>query len=211
MKSHNNSIRRPALRCIGILSSKEDSIGVALIQLGVFDGIESVLGSQSEKLIRDACWTVSNLIACGTTVLDICIDKGIIAHIQLLLKIPNKVITGEAMWVLYNGLMLGNMKQLEVLMNRRVIEDLSVLLKIEEPVIQGNILKIILNVLGRESIRKEMYEEMLNQLQVSGVVEVIESLQMHKNEEISRMAVQVIKEHYRNSSNSLLFDPPLFT
>jgi len=211
MKNYNNSIRRPALRCVGILSSGDDSLGVALIQLGVFEGLENILGSQSEKLIREACWAISNLLACGPTAIDICINKGILSHTRLLLKTSNKVIVKEAMWVLYNGLMLSNMRQLETLVNIGVIEDLSTLLKIEESTIQGNTLKMLLSILNRENIRKEMYEEILNQLQEHGGVEAIESLQMHKNEEINKMAVQFIKDHYRKESNSLLFDPPLFT
>lgn len=214
-KASNAAIRRPALRCIGILSAGDNSVGLRLTQLGVFEALEGVLGSQSEKLIREACWTVANLLACGPGVVGVCVEKGILAHARLLVKTSNRVIAEEAMWVIYTALISGSEEQMEGLVQLGVIEDLGMLLKTDDVSIQGNALKILEEVMERaKSIAGQtLYKEMVNRLDESSGAESLEVLRFHKNEEISKMANRFIKEHYRMEEVecSLLFDPHILT
>eukprot|EP00826_Nyctotherus_ovalis_P006713 TRINITY_DN11615_c0_g2_i8.p1 TRINITY_DN11615_c0_g2~~TRINITY_DN11615_c0_g2_i8.p1 ORF type:complete len:295 (+),score=46.24 TRINITY_DN11615_c0_g2_i8:394-1278(+) len=214
-KSPNNAIRRPALRCIGILSGGENSLGLNLTQLGVLEALENVLGSQSEKLIREACWTVANLLACGPGVVGLCMSKGILAHARLLVKTSNRVIAEEAMWVIYTALTSGSEEQMEKLVQLGVIEDLGMLLNTDDVSIQGNALKILDEVINRgKSVKnKALHREMINKLDESNGAENLEILQFHKNEEISKMASRFINEHYKmeDVECSLLFDPHVLT
>lgn len=171
-----------------------------LVRNGAVAVLESVLGSKDEEYVREACWVLANLAACGREFIDILLKEGIFRHVGLLLKGGQTEILREATRMVENAFLLGTEPQLRKTLEACTMEDMVELMGAQDVETQYTVLYSFAMLLGktRDDLHDDMklYHEIVGRFETCGGVSRLEGLQTHRNGKVYELAVQIMKEHY---------------
>lgn len=210
IKTGKKEILEYALRCVESLSAADDCFGLALVQQGVLNALEGVIGSRSGANICASCLIISNLAAAGEHIIEVMLKQGVYSQIQLLLREDNLNVAKEAVWVVNNTLLLGDTEQVLAVLEKGIFELCLDLLGKKDTSIQSQVLKMIYEFSVRaRTFKGETVPKLIEKtLQERGGFTRIELLSTHMNSVVSGLAERVLKI-YEESEDIVAKDDPM--
>lgn len=95
-------ITRPAVRILGSVAAGDDLQTQAVLLSGALEAFPELLKSPKDALIKDVCWTISNLTAGNDQQIQSVIDADLIPALVGLCYAKNLSIRKEALWAVGN-------------------------------------------------------------------------------------------------------------
>lgn len=103
--SKNEELSEAALTYVGgILATDNSHIINILMQNGIFDKLINLLYSSKHKIVKQACWALSNMNACGEHTSQQFIGSSAFQRCLDLCTNPNIDVASEALWAICNSI-----------------------------------------------------------------------------------------------------------
>lgn len=167
LRHDSTRVTKPALRCVGNIVCAEDNdhdFTQVLVDLGVVSQLNRLMVSSARDILKEACWTMSNVAAGSSVQIQAVLDSGCIPRATHLCTDPSTdpSVRNEACWIILNSISCGTEQQIDSLVRKGAVRVLCQLLP--EPT---------MSVMALEGLEK--------------ILNVIETLSKRKTEEHPRM------------------------
>uniref|UniRef100_A0A8C7I2A9 Importin subunit alpha n=1 Tax=Oncorhynchus kisutch TaxID=8019 RepID=A0A8C7I2A9_ONCKI len=191
-------VQTAALRAVGNIVTGTDEQTQVVLNCDVLSHFPNLLTHPKEKINKEAVWFLSNITAGNQQQVQAVIDAGLVPLIIHQLAKGDFGTQKEAAWAISNLTISGRKDQesnTHTHCNLHIMKDSQVV----QVVLDG--LKNVLIMAGDEaSTIAEIIEE-------SGGLEKIENLQQHENEDIYKLAFEIIDQYF--SGDDIDEDPSL--
>lgn len=219
-------VTKPALRTIGNVVCAEcndepTSAGCAcvspppdfteiILACGAVPRLKELITHSNREIQKEACWTLSNIAAGTIDQIQTVIDSGAIPPLVSLARdsSTDQEVRSEACWVVLNATSCGSDEQIEVLVAEGCVSVLGVLLREASMVMMAleGLERVLQVEEAREiSMRNAIGENNTTPLQSSSnsstalvSASLIEALEQHKNQQVSKRAGRIWKQHFVN-------------
>jgi importin subunit alpha-1 len=188
----SNSVKTPALRCIGNIVTGDDVQTEQVLALGGLAALVPLLQHANRGILKETCWTISNITAGNRTQIQAVIEAGIVPQlIHHLLTAPFDV-KKEAAWAIANATSGGSNEQIRFLVQQNCIEPMSTLLDTVDARVVIVALEALENILqkGAEDSKNEYVSMFTDE-----IIEKIEQLQTHANHDIYEKALSILENY----------------
>ena len=156
--------------------------------------IRPLVGSRKSTLVKDACWTLSNITAGTAFQIQAVMDAKLIPLLITLMKSPEFEIKKEAAWAIANAINGALLEQIHEIAEMGCIQPFCDLLG------HSDLKMITLALDGLESILKagegwggNKYSLLIEE---AGGIDHLENLSIHKDEEICSKASDIIDRFF---------------
>lgn len=139
---------------------------------------------------------MSNITAGNQRQVQAVIDANLIPLIIMRLHTGDFQTQKEAAWAISNLTISGSAEQIRYCVQQGVVPPLCNLLSVKDPQIMTVVLDGIGNILKMVSPNKEELEGVAQQIEECEGLDKIEALQNHENEEIYKMAYDIIDQYF---------------
>lgn len=206
-KSADKKIQFFALKNIGNISAGDDKYGFSLVEEGIIGVLEKVIEEKKSFLFQIACWTLSNLAACGEKVVEVFLQEKIHKQMLLFFRDTNLSNVREAVWVLSNTLEKGNEEHFRLLIKDGVFDACTSLLKHRDVRLLNLLLDNLNKTLTKARDRYKdniLYTSLIEKFQFNGGLTQIELLQTYPNSAIYESCLKLMKEHFETEESASL-------
>ncbi|MGH0126522.1 UNVERIFIED_CONTAM: hypothetical protein FKN15_028893, partial [Acipenser sinensis] len=163
-----------------------------VIDSGVVPFLVPLLSHQEVK-VQEAVWFLSNITAGNQQQVQAVIDAGLIPMIIHQLAKGDFGTQKEAAWAISNLTISGRKDQVEYLVQQNVIPPFCNLLSVKDSQVVQVVLDGLKNVLIMASDEASTIAEIIEEC---GGLEKIETLQQHENEDIYKLAFEIIDQYF---------------
>ncbi|MGH0138066.1 UNVERIFIED_CONTAM: hypothetical protein FKN15_026043 [Acipenser sinensis] len=174
-----------------------------VIDSGVVPFLVPLLSHQEVK-VQEAVWFLSNITAGNQQQVQAVIDAGLIPMIIDQLAKGDFGTQKEAAWAISNLTISGRKDQVEYLVQQNVIPPFCNLLSVKDSQVVQVVLDGLKNILIMASDEASTIAEIIEEC---GGLEKIETLQQHENEDIYKLAFEIIDQYF--SGDDIDEDPSL--
>uniref|UniRef100_A0A1I7YV80 IBB domain-containing protein n=1 Tax=Steinernema glaseri TaxID=37863 RepID=A0A1I7YV80_9BILA len=164
-----------------------------VLDCGALQQMPTLLTHLKEKINKEAVWFLSNITAGNQEQVQAVIDAGLIPMIIHLLDKGEFQTQKEAAWAVSNVTISGRPEQVEYMVQQGVIEPFCNLLGIRDAQIVQVVLDGINNIL---KMAGNQVENVCAKIEECGGLDKIEHLQNHDNEEIYKLAYEIIDNFF---------------
>lgn len=193
-------VQTAALRAVGNIVTGTDEQTQVVLDCDVLSRFPALLAHKKEKINKEAVWFLSNITAGNQKQVQLVIDAGLIPDIVRLLDRGDFQTQKEAAWAVSNLTISGKKEQVVVLIENKVIPPLCNLLTVKDPQIVQVCLDGIGNILRMAG---ENYHVIADMIESAGGVDKIESLQQSENDEIYKLAFEIIEQYFSDDVGGL--------
>eukprot|EP00010_Vexillifera_abyssalis_P004360 CAMPEP_0201552508 /NCGR_PEP_ID=MMETSP0173_2-20130828/16758_1 /ASSEMBLY_ACC=CAM_ASM_000268 /TAXON_ID=218659 /ORGANISM="Vexillifera sp., Strain DIVA3 564/2" /LENGTH=516 /DNA_ID=CAMNT_0047963007 /DNA_START=69 /DNA_END=1616 /DNA_ORIENTATION=- len=193
------SVQTPALRSVGNIVTGDDSQTQSVINANALPHLAQLLKSPTQGIVKEACWTISNITAGNRAQIQAVYDAKIIPVLAFLLQDSLFEIKKEAAWAISNASSGGSDAQIHYLAQAGCIPPLCQILSLQDQniIVVGldaltNILRVGENLAQQTGSSNKYADNMVS----TGAVDVIEDLQLHKNNEIYTKAMTMVELYF---------------
>jgi hypothetical protein len=151
--------------------------------------------------IKEAVWFLSNITAGTKTQVQSVIDANLIPQVIHLLAKGDLATRREAAWCINNLSLSGKREQVAFVLDQGVLQPFCQLLSTDDPQILVVVLDGISNILKMASTNYDDLSAITNQIEECNGLDKIEELQSHRNEEIYRLAFEIIDKYFSEEVN----------
>ncbi|UXI14919.1 ankyrin repeat domain-containing protein 27-like [Sarcoptes scabiei] len=191
-------IQTPALRVIGNIVTGTDEQTQFVLDLEVLKFFPMFLSHKKEKIIKEALWFLSNITAGRMDQIQTLIDHDLLPKVIKHLSEGVYQLQKEASWVISNMTLNGSQEQVEYLLNQDVIEPICRMLVAKD----NQILQILLEALLRIfQFCPDKQQSIADTIEKCGGLDIIEALQEHENEQIYKLAFEIIDKYFESNSD----------
>eukprot|EP00357_Protocruzia_adherens_P002483 CAMPEP_0115012118 /NCGR_PEP_ID=MMETSP0216-20121206/24509_1 /TAXON_ID=223996 /ORGANISM="Protocruzia adherens, Strain Boccale" /LENGTH=532 /DNA_ID=CAMNT_0002381039 /DNA_START=309 /DNA_END=1907 /DNA_ORIENTATION=+ len=194
-------IQVPALRACGNIITGLDKHTQTMLNFGVLSQLSHLIGGKKKNLKKEALWTLSNIAAgTATQVTMLLQNRDILLNLRGCCKHPDVDVSREAVWTFSNIFSGAQIEQIDRLIEMEILEDFDTALTSQD------IKTVVVTLEGLESILKKGDEFMrltgqtkniyAMKIDARGLLEKIEELQEHKNNEIYQKSLTLIEKYY---------------
>lgn len=204
--SHSEvKVQTAALRAVGNIVTGTDEQTQMVLDCGVLKQMPALLSHQKEKINKEAVWFLSNITAGNQRQVQAVIDANLIPMIIYLLEKGDFQTQKEAAWAVSNVTISGRAEQVQYMVDHNVIPPFCALLAIRDAQIVQVVLDGLNNILKMAGDRLDSVRNMIEEC---GGLDKIEHLQSHENEEVYKLAYEIIDEYFSsaNDDDDALFD-----
>jgi hypothetical protein len=152
---------------------------------------------------KEAVWFLSNITAGTKLQVQSVIDAGLIPQVIHLLAKGDLATRREAAWCINNLSLSGKREQVAYVLQQGVLVPFIQLLNTDDPQILVVVLDGINNILKMASSNESDLLALTAQIEECSGLDKIEELQNHRNEEIYKLAYDII-DHYFSEEVSLI-------
>lgn len=192
--SHKDvKVQTAALRAVGNIVTGTDEQTQVVLNCDALSHFPALLNHSKEKINKEAVWFLSNITAGNQQQVQAVIDAGLIPMIIHHLNRGEFQTQKEAAWAISNLTISGTKAQVAYLVNQRVIPPLCNLLTVRDPQVVQVVLDGINNIL---KLAGSQFYAMASQIEECGGLDKIEALQSHENEEIYKLAYEIIDQYF---------------
>ncbi|KHN73995.1 Importin subunit alpha-3 [Toxocara canis] len=191
-------VQTAALRAVGNIVTGTDEQTQLVLDCGVLQQMPALLSHQKEKINKEAVWFLSNITAGNQAQVQAVIDAGLIPMIIHLLEKGDFQTQKEAAWAVSNVTISGRAEQVEYMVQQNVIPPFCALLSIRDSQIVQVVLDGLNNILKMAGPR---LESVCTQIEECGGLDKIEHLQNHENEEIYKLAYEIIDNYFSSETD----------
>ncbi|XP_054166995.1 importin subunit alpha-3-like [Oppia nitens] len=210
-------VQTAALRAVGNIVTGTDEQTQMVLNCNALSYFHNLLTHQKEKINKEAVWFLSNITAGNQQQVQAVIDAGLIPLIVHHLAKSEFLTQREAAWAVSNLTISGSKAQISYLVDQGVIEPLCVLLTVKDAQVVQVVLDALMNVLKMAGTQ---YASIATEIEKCGGLDRIEPLQNHENEDIYKLAYEIIDQFFSddneedpivlpkgNNENTFEFDP----
>ncbi len=194
MQSPNSRLFRPALECLGNISSGKDEYGLMLIGCGSMSVLKTMMRKEGSRYIRkEACWILSNLVSCGPLAITAFVDQGLAGEVRSLLQENDLDVMREAVWVASNSLVRASGKQLRFFVEEGLFGTFAGLLLLHDAHMRHIVLQTLRKVL-KHSREQSLREILIRQMKENGTAAKVEELETCQNKVTAELAGKIRKD-----------------
>ncbi|KAG2374925.1 hypothetical protein C9374_010299 [Naegleria lovaniensis] len=193
VKSPYPSIQTPALRTIGNILTGDDTLTQAVLSANsgeVIYCLKSLLDHPKQSLRKEAMWTISNIAAGTISQIQQLIDAGVVP--KIIEKLGDEyTVQKEGYWGLSNICDCGSRSQIEYVVKCGGVNQLvKGLNKLQDPKVTYAVMEGLEAVLRKydKGDASQPITDILYIIEQEGGVEVLEKLEKHYSEDVSRLA-----------------------
>lgn len=187
--------------------------------LGVFQLLRSEKRSSIQKKLA---WAISSVTAGSPRQIQAVIEQGLVDHLVDILKNASFDVKKEAAFAISNAITSGTKEQVAFFVARGCIPPLCELLSYHEPLVTVLILETLESVFHTYHTQYRMASSIRSLVEECGGLEQLEKLQTHENDEIYRLAVEILQTYFEveeapttslslTSSSSSIAGPSVFS
>lgn len=186
-------VQTAALRAVGNIVTGTDEQTQTVLNCDALTHFPTLLNHAKEKINKEAVWFLSNITAGNQLQVQAVIDAGLIPQIIHLLSRGEFQTQKEAAWAISNLTVSGRKEQVAYLVQQGVIPPFCKLLTCKD----SQVIQVLLD--GLHNILKmagDDVEVICNMIEECDGLDKIESLQNHENEDIYKLAYEVIDQYF---------------
>ncbi|XP_031549257.1 importin subunit alpha-3-like [Actinia tenebrosa] len=193
-------LQTAALRAVGNIVTGTDEQTQVVLNHGALSHFTGLLNHPKEKIRKEAVWFLSNITAGNQSQVQEVIDAGLIPLIIQTLETGEFQTQKEAAWAISNLTVSGRQEQVAVLVYCNAIEPLCKLLDVKDPQVVQIVLDGLNNILKMAGDKADAIATMIEE---AGGLDKIEHLQHHQNEEIYKLAFEMIDRYFSNDGDAV--------
>uniref|UniRef100_A0A674G8H0 Karyopherin subunit alpha 4 n=14 Tax=Passeriformes TaxID=9126 RepID=A0A674G8H0_TAEGU len=197
-------VQTAALRAVGNIVTGTDEQTQVVLNCEALSHFPALLTHPKEKINKEAVWFLSNITAGNQQQVQAVIDANLVPMIIHLLDKGDFGTQKEAAWAISNLTISGRKDQVAYLIQQNVIPPFCNLLTVKDAQVVQVVLDGLSNIL---KMAEEEAETIANLIEECGGLEKIEQLQNHENEDIYKLAYEIIDQFF--SSDDIDEDPSL--
>nr|XP_028577625.1 importin subunit alpha-4 [Podarcis muralis] len=197
-------VQTAALRAVGNIVTGTDEQTQVVLNCDVLSHFPNLLTHPKEKINKEAVWFLSNITAGNQQQVQAVIDAGLIPMIIHQLAKGDFGTQKEAAWAISNLTISGRKDQVEYLVQQNVIPPFCNLLSVKDSQVVQVVLDGLKNILIMAGDEASTIAEIIEEC---GGLEKIEALQQHENEDIYKLAFEIIDQYF--SGDEIDEDPSL--
>lgn len=192
----------PALRSVGNIVTGSDTQTDAVIAAGGLPRMAKLLQHSKASIVKEASWTVSNVTAGNAAQVQLVLDTNIFELIAGVLEKGDFKSQKEAAWVVTNATTSGTPEQIVYLIDKfRILKPFCDLLSAKDP----RTIKVVLTgIINLFQLAEKMggCENLCMMIEENGALDKLETLQNHENEEVYKLAYQLIDTYFLDEVSS---------
>lgn len=192
--SHTETkVQTAALRAVGNIVTGTDDQTQKVLESGALAHFIGLLTHGKDKIKKEAVWFLSNITAGNEDQVQTIIDAGLIPYVIKQLEQGEVQTRKEAAWAISNLTVSGNRNQVMHVVQEGVLPSFCALLEMRDNQIVQVVLDGILNILR---VSDEYREQITAVIEECGGLDFIELLQNHDNEDIYKLAFEIVDGYY---------------
>ncbi|CAL2040324.1 CBN-IMA-3 protein [Caenorhabditis brenneri] len=192
-------VQTAALRAVGNIVTGTDEQTQLVLDSGVLRFMPGLLAHYKEKINKEAVWFVSNITAGNQQQVQDVFDAGIMPMIIHLLDRGDFPTQKEAAWAISNVTISGRPNQVEQMVKLGVLRPFCAMLSCTDSQIIQVVLDGINNIL---KMAGEGAEQVTSEIEECGGLDKIENLQNHENEDIYKLAFEIIDNFFSSDDEA---------
>lgn len=196
-------VQTAALRAVGNIVTGTDEQTQVVLNCDALAHFPALLTHPKEKINKEAVWFLSNITAGNNQQVQAVIDAGLIPMIIHHLSKGEFQTQKEAAWAISNLTISGTKAQVSYLVEQGVVAPLCNLLTVRDPQVVQVVLDGLNNIL---KIAGTQFYSVASSIEECGGLDKIEALQNHENEEIYKLAYEIIDQYFSDDVDE---DPTL--
>ncbi len=197
-------IHQPCIRIIGeYVANKNPKYTYLICELSPFKSFYRLLHSGSENIRLQIIWVISNVAATGKEQIQILLNQDMYPPIIAMALHEKNDIKKEACWVICNTLCKCEYAQVRFLVSDGMIKALCFM--IQSKVLEVDLIKAIIesfDTILRESLKRDakggMYNYIKDLMETYNVLQILDTLQDHPDEEVSMNAKSFLEDVIEN-------------
>lgn len=193
-----------ALRAVGNIVTGTDEQTQVVLNQDALKYFHSLLSHTKPKINKEAVWFLSNITAGTKLQVQAVIDANLIPQVIHLLAKGDLATRREAAWCINNLSLSGSREQVAFVLQQGVLVPFCQLLNTDDPQILVVVLDGILNILKMASTNEDDLISLTAQIEECSGLDKIEELQNHRNEEIYKLAYDIIDRFFSEEDNEEL-------
>jgi len=186
-------VQTAALRALGNIVTGTDEQTQVVLNHGALSHFPQLLTHKKEKINKEAVWFLSNITAGNQQQVQAVIDADLVPLIIYHLSSGDWQTEKEAAWAISNMTISGNKSQVAYLVQKGVIPPFCDLLTRHDVQVIHVVLEGINNVL---KMAANQVDKICTLIEECGGLDKIETLQNHENEEIYKLAYDIIDQYF---------------
>ncbi|KAI1292045.1 Importin subunit alpha-3 [Halotydeus destructor] len=186
-------VQTAALRAIGNIVTGTDEQTQNVLNFGALLHFPSLLVHPKEKINKEAVWFLSNITAGNQQQIQSVIDHGLIPLVINHLAKGEFLTQREAAWAITNMTISGTKPQIQLLIAEGVIEPMCTLLAVKDTQVVQVVLDGLMNIL---KMAGKHFVTIAAEVEKCGGLDKIEQLQNHENEDIYKLAYEIIDQYF---------------
>ncbi|CAI9737016.1 importin subunit alpha-4-like [Octopus vulgaris] len=186
-------VQTAALRAVGNIVTGTDEQTQIVLNCDALQHFPPLLMHPKEKINKEAVWFLSNVTAGNQQQVQAVIDAGLINLIIHHLSQGDFQTQKEAAWAISNLTISGRKEQVGYVVHEGVIGPFCNLLGVKDPQVVNVVLDGINNIL---KMAGDDVESLCQQIEECGGLDKIENLQNHENEDIYKLAYDIIDKYF---------------
>ncbi|XP_074593597.1 karyopherin alpha3 [Brevipalpus obovatus] len=191
-------VQTAALRVIGNIVTGTDEQTQVVLNHGALVHFPALMSHTKDKIVKEAVWVLSNIAAGNHQQIQSIIDTGLIPSLIHHLAKAEFQTQREAAWAVTNMTISGTRSQIEELIKNNVIEPMCALLTAKDTQAVQVVLDGLMNMLR---IKGRDFYNVAEQIERCGGLDHIEVLQNHDNEEIYKIAYEIIDSYFQDDDD----------
>jgi len=195
-------LQTAALRAVGNIVTGTDEQTQVVLNCGALNFFTALLNHRKDKINKEAVWFLSNITAGNQRQVQAVIDAGLIGPIIEHLANSEFSTKKEAAWAISNLTVSGNKHQVAHCVTSGVIPPFCSLLECKDNQVVQVVLDGLQNILRLAA--PDGLENVTTQIEECGGVDKIENLQNHENEDIYKLAYEIIIQYFRDETDAEL-------
>nr|XP_037291997.1 LOW QUALITY PROTEIN: importin subunit alpha-4-like [Rhipicephalus microplus] len=186
-------VQTAALRAVGNIVTGTDEQTQVVLNCDALAHFPALLTHPKEKINKEAVWFLSNITAGNNQQVQAVIDAGLIPMIIHHLSKGEFQTQKEAAWAISNLTISGTKVQVSYLVEQGVVAPLCNLLTVRDPQVVQVVLDGLNNIL---KIAGTQFYAVASSIEECGGLDKIEALQNHENEDIYKLAYEIIDQYF---------------
>ncbi|CRK93042.1 CLUMA_CG006479, isoform A [Clunio marinus] len=195
------AIVTPALRSVGNIVTGDDTQTDIVLKCNVLACLENLFNHKKSNIIKEAAWTVSNITAGNQHQIQQVIESDILSSILHVLRCGDFKAQREAVWAVTNITSGGTSAQIiQMIEKYPVIKPYTDLLLSKD----ARTVVVVLNglqALFRVAEAANGLKNFCIMLEELGVVDKLEALQTHENQEIYEKSYKIIEAYFSDGDD----------
>lgn len=193
-----------SLRAVGNIVTGTDEQTQVVLNNDALKYFHALLNHPKQKINKEAVWFLSNITAGTKIQVQAVIDANLIPQVIHLLGKGDLATRREAAWCINNLSLSGKREQVAYVLERGVLQPFCQLLTTDDPQILVVVLDGISNILKMASSNYDDLMSITSQIEECNGLDKIEELQSHRNEEIYKLAFEIIDKYFSEEDNEEL-------
>ncbi|KAK5868729.1 hypothetical protein PBY51_009719 [Eleginops maclovinus] len=186
-------VQTAALRAVGNIVTGTDEQTQVVLNCDALSHFPALLTHPKEKINKEAVWFLSNITAGNQQQVQAVIDANLVPMIIHLLDKGDFGTQKEAAWAISNLTISGRKDQVAHLIEKQVIPPFCNLLIVKDAQVVQVVLDGLSNIL---KMADDEAETIANLIEECGGLEKVEQLQNHENEDIYKLAYEIIDQFF---------------